>query len=301
MATTIIYGAGCQGQSLLRLLKSRPARPSMHCFLDASPAKQGQCLEGYPIHPPLYLQELELEGLSILVAVGAHYPMVRSLLEEMGLKEGSHFEDASLEPLSYSDINPFFVDLLRKVRPHTLLSDDRLGLLYQFALQARAIPGDVAEVGVYKGGTAFLIASALTNSAKSLHLFDTFHGLPETDPVTDLHCQGDFSDTCLEGVHHLLAPFPDCRLYPGLFPETVPSGWEEKRFAFVHVDVDIYQSALDCCAFFFPRLAPGGSMLFDDFGFVSCPGIRRAVNEYFASDPGRVIYLPTGQAMVYNL
>jgi O-methyltransferase len=295
---TIIYGAGCQGQSLLRLLKSRPDPPSVHCFLDTSPAKQGQFLEGYPIHPPHYLQDLELEGLSILVAVGAHYPVVRRLLEKLGLKEGCHFQDASQEPLSYSDLNPFFIDLLSKVRPHTLLSDDRLGLLYQFALQACAIPGDVAEVGVYKGGSAYLIASALATSAKSLHLFDTFSGLPETDPATDLHRQGDFSDTCLEGVRHLLEPFPDCRLYPGLFPETVPSGWEEKRFAFVHIDVDIYQSALDSCAYFFPRLAPGGSILFDDFGFDSCPGIRRAVNEYFASDPGQIIYLPTGQAMV---
>lgn len=298
MAITIIYGAGCQGQSLLRLLKSRPDPPPVRCFLDASPAKQGQFLEGYPIYPPHYLQDLEREGLSILVAVGAHYPEVRRLLEEMGLREGSHFQDASQGPMSYADLNPSFVDLLRNIRPYTLLSDDRLGLLYQFVLQARAIQGDVAEVGVYKGGTAFLIAAALGTTVKPLHLFDTFCGLPETDPATDLHRQGDFADTCLDAVHRLLEPFPDCRLYPGLFPDSVPTGWEEKRFAFVHIDVDIYQSALDCCSFFFPRLTPGGIMLFDDFGFISCPGIRRAVNEYFAFDPGRIIYLPTGQAMV---
>jgi O-methyltransferase len=300
MATTIIYGAGCQGQALLRLLKNRPDPPSVHCFLDTDPKKQGQTLEGYPIYPPDYLLGLEPEGFSILVAVGAHYPVVRRLLEGLGLKEGSHFQDASQRPLLYRDVNPSFADLLCKLRPYTLLSEDRLGLLYQFALQTRSVAGDVAEVGVYKGGTAFLIASALKETDKQLHLFDTFSGLPETDPVADLHRHGDFSDTCLADVRQLLKPFPGCRFYPGLFPETVPAGWEEKSFSFVHIDVDIYQSALDCCTFFFPRLSPGGCIVFDDYGFVSCPGIRRALDEFFSMDLAKILYLPTGQALVFQ-
>lgn len=298
MSSIIIYGAGCQGQSLLRLLKNRPDPPAVHCFLDSQPDKQGQILEGYPVHAPDYLLGLEPEGFSILVAVGAHYPVVRRLLEGLSLKEGLHFQDASQRPLGYTDINPAFAELLAQVRPHTLLSDDRLALLYQFALQTRALPGDAAEVGVYKGGTALLIASALAETGKQLHLFDTFSGLPETDPATDLHRQGDFADTCMDRVGALLAGFPGTRLYPGIFPGTVPADWEKKRFCFVHVDVDIYQSALDCCAFFFPRLTPGGRMIFDDYGFISCPGIRRALDEYFSFDPARILYLPTGQALI---
>ncbi|MEZ4600843.1 MAG: TylF/MycF/NovP-related O-methyltransferase [Syntrophotaleaceae bacterium] len=297
MQSTIIYGAGCQGQSLLRLLNTRPEPPLFHCFLDGNPAKQGQFLEGYPIYAPDYLLDIDPEGFQILVAVGEHYPAVRRLLEGLGLQEGCHFQDATQRPLPFAEIDPSFVELLRKVRPHTLLSEDRLGLLYQFARRTRSLPGDAAEVGVYKGGTAFLIASALVDTDKQVHLFDTFCGLPDADPNTDLHRQGDFGDTCLEEVGSLLEPFPGCRLHPGLFPASLPAGWGEKSFSFVHVDVDIYQSALDCCEFFFPRLVPGGFMVFDDYGFVSCPGIRRALDDYFTSAPDQILYLPTGQAM----
>jgi O-methyltransferase len=298
MSAIIIYGAGCQGLSLLRLLKTHPNPPLVHCFLDGHPAKQGQIVEGYPVHPPDYLLGIEPEAFTILVAVGSHYPDVRRLLEGLGLTEGLHFKDAAHRPLSYREINPSFVDLLDRVRPHTLLSEDRLALLYQFALQARFLPGDAAEVGVYKGGTGYLMASALADTDKELHLFDTFSGIPEADPDTDLHRPGDFADTSFDSVQRLLEGFRFCRLHAGRFPETVPPDWHQKRFCFVHVDVDIYQSALDCCSFFFPRLTEGGTMVFDDFGFPSCPGIRRALEEYFATDPNRILYLPTGQALV---
>lgn len=301
MSSTIIYGAGCQGQSLLRLLKSRPEPPSIQCFLDSHPAKQGQSVEGYPVLPPDYLLNLEPNSFFILVAVGANYHVVCRLLNGLGLKEGLHFQDASQRPLKYTDIRPSFVELLDRVRPHSLLSEDRLSLLHQFALQSRSLPGDAAEVGVYKGGTAYLIAAALAETDKQLHLFDTFCGLPESDPAADLHRQGDFADTSMNQVRILLEDFSNCQLHPGRFPETVPAHWQEKRFCFVHIDVDLYQSALDCCDFFFPRLTPGGSMLFDDYGFISCPGIRRALDEFFSFDPNRILYFPTGQALIVSI
>jgi len=73
---------------------------------------------------------------------------------------------------------------------------------------------------------------------------------------------------------------------------------EKARIAFAHVDVDIYRSVLDCCEFIYPRLVQGGFMLFDDYGFASCPGARRAVDEFFLDAPETPIVLGTGQAFV---
>jgi len=73
---------------------------------------------------------------------------------------------------------------------------------------------------------------------------------------------------------------------------------EAERFCFVHVDADIYRSVLDACAFFWPRLSPGGVLVFDDYGFESCPGAKRAVDEYFAGAMDRPWYLPSGQCVV---
>ena len=71
-------------------------------------------------------------------------------------------------------------------------------------------------------------------------------------------------------------------------------------YCFVHVDADIYRSVCDCCAFFYPRLVQGGMMLFDDYGFATCPGVRKAVDEFFADKSHKPLYLPTGQALVIN-
>ncbi len=72
----------------------------------------------------------------------------------------------------------------------------------------------------------------------------------------------------------------------------------DARFAFVHVDVDLYQPTRDAIDFFYPRLLPGGILLFDDYGFMTCPGARRAVDEHRRSSSDAFIRLPTGQAFL---
>lgn len=296
----VIYGAGCQGVSLLRLLQQKPAPPAVQCFIDSNPVKQGQTTEGLPVRPPDYLLSIADQEPLVAVAVGGHYPTVRRLLEGLGLEEDRHFYDATPRPLSYSDLEPDFVPLREQVRRHTLVSEDRLALLHQLTIQARNVPGDLAEIGVYQGGTALLIAETLGNSSQQLHLFDTFCGMPASDPAIDLHRSGDFADTSLETVSALLNDHGNAHLYPGLFPDTLPRDWVTKVFSLVHVDVDIYASALACCHFFHPRLSPGGAMIFDDYGFPSCPGVRQAVDEYCRQYRLQVLYLPTGQALIYN-
>lgn len=92
----------------------------------------------------------------------------------------------------------------------------------------------------------------------------------------------------------------DCkniRFYQGVFPSTA----EDVRnitFCLVHIDVDIYQSVIDCCNFFYMRMQKGGMMIFDDYGFLTCPGAKVAVDEFFADKPEYPCYLPTGQCIV---
>jgi O-methyltransferase len=41
-------------------------------------------------------------------------------------------------------------------------------------------------------------------------------------------------------------------------------------------------------------------MVFDDYGLPSCPGARRAVDEFFARQPEVPLILATGQAVVFK-
>jgi O-methyltransferase len=187
--------------------------------------------------------------------------------------------------------------LMSQVHGRTLVDRVRCFMLYQYARHIGQLQGDVAEIGVYQGGTARLLAKTLDRSQKTIHLFDTFAGMPSTDPGRDLHRSGDFADTSLEAVQAYLADCTNVRFYQGFFPAT-SAPIMDMTFALVHIDVDIYRSVLDCCQFFYPRMERGGIMIFDDYGFTSCPGAKAAVDAFFASNSEAPCYLPTGQCVV---
>lgn len=193
-----------------------------------------------------------------------------------------------------------FAEYLQLAKPFTLVSPDRLYILCSVARNAARVQGDFWECGVYRGGTARMLAEFLRRNAAPgvrLHLFDTFAGMPETDRGVDVHIQGDFSDTSLAAVRRAVGNDERVEFHPGWIPE---SFWEmpEAPIALAHVDVDIYRSVRDCCEFIYPRLQLGGAMVFDDYGFPTCPGARKAVDEFFAGKPEFPIVLGTGQALV---
>jgi O-methyltransferase len=178
---------------------------------------------------------------------------------------------------------------------YSLVDRARCYMLYQMARRTAQTAGEVAEVGVYKGGTARLLALSLPH--KTVHLFDTFAGMPATNAAFDEHHAGDFSDTSLVAVQQRLKDCHNVHFYAGLFPAT--SGpVEQSNFSLVHIDADIYDSVRACCAFFYPRLEKDAVMLFDDYGFPTCPGARKAVDEFFQDKPEIPFYLPTGQCWI---
>jgi O-methyltransferase len=188
------------------------------------------------------------------------------------------------------------------IRSYTLVSKDRCWMLLHLMRHALALPGDFAEFGVFRGGTALLAAEVLRDARdhRPLHLFDSFAGMPTTSPGEPYE-KGDFGQTSAEAVRALLAPTgANTALHVGYIPDTFGAAGVD-RLAFAHVDVDLYQSILDCVDFVYPRLVPGGVLIFDDYGFPGCARAREAVDRAFAALREKPIYLPTGQAMVIKL
>ena len=191
-----------------------------------------------------------------------------------------------------------FHDTYESIRRYTLVPPESCYVLQCLARQATHCAGEFWECGVYKGGTAMLLERVIAHSGTptTLRLFDTFQGLPDADPARDFHRRGEFSDTSRAAVAaRVAADFVS--IHAGRIPETF-AGLEGCRIAFAHVDVDLYDSVLSCCQFIYPRLSPGGVIVFDDYGLRFCPGARKAVDEYFQGKPEAVLVLPTGQAIV---
>ncbi len=196
-----------------------------------------------------------------------------------------------------------FADLISETRRSgpLIVSLDRCYMIYQFCRYAIALQGDMIECGTYTGGTAYLIASIIRKykTSKTLHLFDTFQGMPDiAKPDRDAHRPGDFGDTSLEYVQNRLRHFEFIEFHPGLIPNTFSEIENLNCISFVHVDVDLYPTALECCRYLWPRLTRGGVMLFDDYGFLSYRrAIRAAVDESFQGAKANLIILPTAQAV----
>ena len=83
------------------------------------------------------------------------------------------------------------------------------------------------------------------------------------------------------------------RLLKGWIPERFAEV-ADRRFAFVHVDVDLLAPTRDSVSFFYPRLNDGGILLCDDYGFTSCPGATRAIDDYLTDKPEKMIALSGG-------
>jgi O-methyltransferase len=223
----------------------------------------------------------------------------RTLIREKLEQRGYMIEHS---PGSLWRRDPVFPKVMSSVRKRTLLRPVRCFMLWQFARLCASLPGDAAELGVYKGGSAMVIAAAYAPAGSPVHLFDTFAGMPAPDPDKDgpAHRAGEFNKTSSESVAEFLRGFPALQIHAGVFPDSAASV-SERRFGFVHVDAVIYQSVRDACEFFYPRMVPGGVMVFDDYDSPQCPGAALAVNSYFHDRPERLVLLPTRQCVVHRL
>lgn len=186
----------------------------------------------------------------------------------------------------------------------TAMSYDRLYTIWQ-ALRRAPQNTIFAEVGSYRGGSAKFIAETLRRAGRADALFvcDTFAGHARVDPGLDgpHDVGGKFTDTSVEAVTAYLASYPNVRMLVGDFVQTSAQIASTGSFGCVHIDVDVYEATAFCLRFFAPRLAPGAVMIVDDYGFLTCVGARKAVEEFVAEEPTfRFLHLLTGQAVVYR-
>jgi len=144
--------------------------------------------------------------------------------------------------------------------------------LARLALSVRHLDGDVAELGVYRGGSARVIRAA---TGKVVRLFDTFTGIPTDDEISGGHRAGEFAAGLIDVRNYLGDEGYEYR--PGTFPNTAPP--DDQKYSFVHLDADIYQAVRAGLEYFIPRMVEGGVIVLDDYGWVNCPGVVRAVVE----------------------
>lgn len=142
---------------------------------------------------------------------------------------------------------------------------------------AGAMPeGAIAEVGVFGGGSAYLLYQIARIQQRELHLFDTFTGTPFYTEGLDKHKIDDEFSSPLT-PERIATEMPEAKVYVGIYPETHPK--DMPKVAFIHCDCDQYLSYIAVIDHMWPLVVPGGAMLFDDYPYLA--GAKRAVEERF--------------------
>src|SRR5262245_25912072 len=184
---------------------------------------------------------------------------------------------------------------LTKIGELPSYNTERKWILAQLLRWVKHVPGDTAECGVNLGASSYLIcrANLASPQGKWHHGFDSFEGLSQPGAHDGSFWKGGDLTASLEAAAANLSEFPRCRLYKGWIPERFHE-IADKTFSFVHVDVDIFEPTKASIEFFYPRLNSGGLLLCDDYGFTTCPGATRAIDEFLAGRPEKMIALPDG-------
>jgi O-methyltransferase len=159
------------------------------------------------------------------------------------------------------------------------------------------IPGAVVEVGCNAGYTSAWIQQIIQDAApeREFHLFDSFQGMPEPGTHDDWVKGGELAVT-VDDVKANLAGWklPMPTIHPGWFEDTLPVSCPP-QICFAYLDGDFYDSIKTSLEHVYPRLAPGGAILIDDYGDRSVnprawdgfKGVKLACDDYFADRPVR--------------
>ena len=163
-------------------------------------------------------------------------------------------------------------------------------------IQKSKIEGAFAEVGVYKGDTSKFIHKIAPE--RELYLFDTFEGFPKEDMENPNDLDERFKDTSVEIVKKNIGDLNNIIIKKGYFPETT-KGLENKKFAFVMLDVDKYKPTLAGLEFFYPRLNSGGYIFLHDYNSSeSNYGVSRAFNKFINDKPEKFVEIPDANGTV---
>jgi O-methyltransferase len=195
-------------------------------------------------------------------------------------------------------------------------------------LKKDGVPGDFAELGVYKGESAKIIH--LMDPSRKFHLYDTFEGFKEEDLQHETgeaatYTTRNFADTSLDGVKRYLGDSDNFIYHAGHFQELTVDSRQlteaglltadrrplthdrqlstvncQLNFAFVNLDADLYAPTKAGLEYFYPCLSPGGVIIIHDYNF-KWPGIKKAVDEFVSSIPETLVMIPDMEGSVMIL
>lgn len=255
-----IFGAGQAGVMVKKWL---PVNQKLICFIDNNKCKQGTNLDGTEVLSLEDALKQRLDVIWIAVLNREASVSIESQIHDVG------FDGEVIQIQSFRERQDVRLAALR------LMIEE---------IKRREIPGEMAELGVYKGELAKEMNRLLPK--KRLYLFDTFEGFDKKDIVIEKEmgsvraAERDFSDTSMEEVRAKLPYAEQAVFCKGYFPESLSEAGILPKFALVSLDPDLYEPVYQGLRIFYPLLSTGGMILIHDYNSMQFPGVKKAVDRY---------------------
>lgn len=152
---------------------------------------------------------------------------------------------------------------------------------------AAGVAGDVAELGCYVGTTSLFLQRLLRadGTGKTLHVYDSFAGLPDklpqdASPAGEQFKGGELLASKAQLIKHFKhAGLPLPVIHKGWFKDLTVSDTPD-HIAFAFLDGDFYESIIDSLRVVWPKLTPGAVVIVDDYQTEALPGVRQALKEW---------------------
>lgn len=168
----------------------------------------------------------------------------------------------------------------------TALSPDRFHIIKQFSKLASKINGIAVECGVYKGG----VSRYLLDNGFNVYCFDTFEGIANSSSEIDIHQDGEYNGGDVSEYLN------GAKIIKGILPFSF--NIDNNLISFAHIDLDVYQPTYETIKLIYENTNEKGIIIIDDYGMASCPGVKKAVDEFLCEYNIDGIYLPTTQMVI---
>ncbi|MBK7122395.1 MAG: class I SAM-dependent methyltransferase [Chitinophagaceae bacterium] len=151
-----------------------------------------------------------------------------------------------------------FLKTYNAVKGNTLVDIYRCYELWQIASRLKDQKAAIIEVGVWRGGTAALLAKANRDNSP-VYLCDTFEGVAKAGEKDNQYKGGEHADTSVDMVQQLMQQLEvtDYHILKGIFPDVNAELLQDKTFKICHIDVDVYESAKDIFNWVWERMIVG--------------------------------------------
>jgi len=288
----ILFGAASRGKRVLNNLAVKGFKKENIVFCDNDPKKYGKIINGVKTINTHDLENFP-KNIPIIISSSIFYE-IKQQLENLGFINIHYFHNLLFSDQIYEKYNSEFLRIIELVKEKCYMDNEEKYTLYSSMKSVSFLKGSVAEVGVYKGGSAKILCEI--KGKRKIHLFDTFEGLPQPSKKDTVKV-GWLSDTSLKSVKDYLSEYENIFFHKGYFPQTSEDLTSEE-FCFVHLDTDLYQSTLDSLEFFWPRMVKGGRIISHDYNALEVIGVKQAFQEFFKGSPESIIEIADTQVMV---